>query len=51
MAAKKTATQLKFAKIMKEYNAKSLHSGSKTGPIVTNPRQAKAIAIHATQKK
>jgi hypothetical protein len=29
---------------MKKFAKRKLHSGSKTGPVVTNPRQAKAIA-------
>jgi len=34
----------KFGKVMKEFKEGTLHSGSKHGPKVTNPRQAKAIA-------
>jgi hypothetical protein len=30
--------------VMKKFAKRKLHSGSKTGPVVTNPRQAKAIA-------
>lgn len=36
--------QRKFAKVMREGYKGRLHSGSKTGPIVTNPEQMKAIA-------
>lgn len=36
--------QRKFAKVMREGYAGSLHSGSSSGPIVTNPAQMKAIA-------
>ena len=35
----------KIPKVMKEFNAGDLHSGSKKGPIVTNPKQATAIAL------
>lgn len=34
----------KFAKVMREGYKGKLHSGSKKGPIVTNPKQMKAIA-------
>jgi len=35
----------KVKKVMKEYSAGKLHSGSKKGPVVTKPAQAKAIAM------
>lgn len=35
----------KVAKVMKEFKQGQLHSGSKTGPKVTNPDQAIAIAL------
>jgi hypothetical protein len=35
----------KVAKVMREYKKGELHSGSKSGPKVTNPRQALAIAL------
>ena len=35
----------KAAKVMREYSAGKLHSGSKKGPVVTSPTQAKAIAM------
>lgn len=31
--------------VMKEFKEKKLHSGSKKGPLVTNPKQAIAIAL------
>lgn len=31
---------------MKKFKAGTLHSGSKSGPIVSNPKQAIAIALH-----
>lgn len=34
----------KFDKVIGEYGRGKLHSGSKTGPKVTNPKQALAIA-------
>ena len=41
----KTAKQAKVGKVMKEYKTGELHSGSKTGPAVTNRKQAVAIAM------
>jgi hypothetical protein len=41
----KGAKQRKIAKVMREYYAGTLHSGSKKGPVVTSPQQAKAIAM------
>lgn len=35
----------KVAKVMREFDAGKLHAGSKKGPIVTKPAQAKAIAL------
>jgi hypothetical protein len=35
----------KIAKVMREYKEGKLHSGSKKGPKVTNPKQAMAIAL------
>jgi hypothetical protein len=37
--------QAKVAKVMREYKEGKLHSGSKKGPKVTNPKQAMAIAL------
>jgi hypothetical protein len=44
-AKKKTKAEKKIAKVMTEYGKGELHSGSKKGPIVTNPAQARAIAM------
>jgi Family of unknown function (DUF6496) len=45
MARKKSSkAKNKFGKVMGEFKAGTLHSGSKKGPKVTNPKQAKAIA-------
>jgi len=41
----KTAKQAKVGKVMKEYKAGELHSGSKTGPKVTSRAQAIAIGM------
>ena len=41
----KTKMQKKVSKVMREYKAGKLHSGSKKGPEVTNPKQAVAIAL------
>ena len=35
----------KVAKVMREYKKGELHSGSKKGPVVKNPKQAMAIAL------
>lgn len=40
----------KIAKVMREYKRGKLHSGSKKGPKVTNPRQALAIAISEAKR-
>jgi hypothetical protein len=34
----------KMGKVMKEFKAGKLHTGSKKGPVVKNPKQAVAIA-------
>jgi hypothetical protein len=40
----------KVKKVMHEYKEGKLHSGSKKGPVVTNPKQAVAIAIHESKQ-
>ncbi len=40
---KKEKTEKKVKKVMKEFGKGELHSGSKKGPKVTNPKQALAI--------
>jgi len=42
---KKTKAAKKVSKVMKEFGKGELHSGSKKGPVVTNPKQAVAIAL------
>jgi hypothetical protein len=42
--------QAKVGKVMGEFKRGELHSGSKQGPLVTNPKQAKAIALSEARK-
>ena len=42
----KAPKMAKVGKVMKEYKAGKLHSGSKKGPVVTSRKQAVAIALH-----
>jgi Family of unknown function (DUF6496) len=42
---KKSKGQKKVAKVMREAKKGKLHSGSKSGPLVTKPKQAIAIAL------
>ena len=41
----------KMKKVYKEFGKGELHSGSKKGPVVTNPKQASAIAISEAKRK
>jgi len=41
----KTKAETKISKVMREYGAGKLHSGSKKGPAVTSKKQAIAIAL------
>ena len=50
MPPKKTI-QKKVAKVMNEYKQGHLHSGSKHGPVVTNQKQAVAIAYSEARRK
>jgi hypothetical protein len=50
MAKLKKLQQKKIEKVLHEFKAKSLHSGSKKGPKVTNPKQAIAIALSEARK-
>ena len=43
-------TQRKVKKVMGEFNEGTLHSGSKRGPVVKNPKQAVAIALSEARK-
>ena len=46
----KTKAEKKISKVMREYKAGKLHSGSKTGPEVTSRKQAIAIALSEAGK-
>lgn len=50
--AKRTSPvgRFKVKKTMEEFKAGTLHSGSKKGPKVTNPKQAIAIGISEQRK-
>jgi len=41
----------KIKKVMEEFSKGELHSGSKKGPVVTNPKQALAIGYSEGKKK
>jgi hypothetical protein len=43
--------QKKIKKVMGEFGKGELHSGSKQGPIVTNPKQAIAIGFSEARKR
>lgn len=43
-------SQAKMGKVMGEFKAGELHSGSKTGPVVKNRKQAVAIAMSEARK-
>jgi hypothetical protein len=45
MATKMSKGQKKIGKVMHEYKAGELHSGSKSGPVVKSRKQAIAIAM------
>jgi hypothetical protein len=51
MAKESKKAQGKIHKVMGEYSRGELHSGSKKGPIVSSPSQAKAIALSEARKK
>jgi hypothetical protein len=40
----------KIKKVMEEFKHGALHSGSKKGPTVTNPKQAQAIGLSEARK-
>lgn len=42
--------ELKVKKVMHEFKEGKLHSGSKKGPEVSNPKQAIAIALSESRK-
>lgn len=49
--AEKRHKKDKVEKVMGEFKEGKLHSGSKKGPEVTNPKQAIAIAISESKRK
>jgi len=50
MKRKETKKQKKVKKVMDEWKEGELHSGSKHGPLVTNQKQAIAIALSEARK-
>jgi len=46
----RTKGAAKIATVMREFKDGTLHSGSKKGPKVTSPKQAKAIAMSEARK-
>lgn len=48
--AKSKKVKAKIEKVMHEFKEGELHSGSKKGPVVTNPKQGIAIAISESKK-
>lgn len=50
MKEKKSKGKSKISKVMKEFKEGKLHSGSKHGPEVSNPKQAVAIALSEARK-
>lgn len=51
MAKESKKAEKKISKVMREFKHGQLHSGSKTGPLVTNPKQGIAIAISEARKR
>jgi hypothetical protein len=47
----KEVKRKKVKKVMREFEEGALHSGSKMGPLVTNPKQAVAIALSEARRK
>ena len=47
---KPTKANKKISKVMREYGAGKLHSGSKKGPVVKSEKQAIAIALSEAGK-
>lgn len=47
---KESKGKKKIEKVMTEMKEGKLHSGSKKGPIVTNPKQGIAIALSEARK-
>lgn len=47
----KIASRNKVKLVMDEFKEGKLHSGSKNGPLVTNPKQAIAISLSEARKR
>lgn len=47
----KAKENIKVKKVMEEFKEGKLHSGSKKGPEVTNPKQAIAISLSEAREK
>lgn len=47
---KSTTAQKKLTKVMREFKAGKLHTGSKKGPVVKSRKQAVAIALSESGK-
>jgi len=50
MKKKISKKKAKVGKVMSEYKAGKLHSGSKKGPIIKKPQQALAVALQSAKK-
>lgn len=51
MAKESKKAQSKIKKVMHEFKHGELHSGSKKGPVVHNPKQAVAIAMSEARRR
>ena len=51
MAKESKKAKAKIKKVMGEFSKGELHSGSKKGPVVSNPKQAIAIGLSEARKK
>lgn len=51
MAKESKKAQSKIKKVMHEFKHEELHSGSKKGPVVKDPKQAIAISLAESRKK
>lgn len=48
--SKMPKAKAKISKVMHEFKEGELHSGSKKGPVVSNPKQAIAISLSEARK-
>lgn len=51
MAKHKSKKEKKISKVIREFEAGELHSGSKKGPVVKDHKQAVAIALSEARRK